>query len=311
MSQAGNLRRRYWIAFVFAIALGALGASPAGAAVTIGQTLTPNSLCGGDTFFQPTSLAQEYSAPSAGVITSWAFQADASPPPVRFKVGRPLGGNEYSIVGASATVNPTPSALNTFDTRISVQAGDQIGFFTGSGNCAFEVAPSGNIIAFFSQDLEPGSTETFFTQDERLLDISAKLELDEDHDGFGDETQDKCLGTPGPYSGCPNTIRIAKVKQKKGATKVVVTATVPGAGTVAVGSPGAKGLASAAAKSLKTVKTTENVTGKHGVKVTLKLTKSAIGNLFDDGKLKVKVKAVYTPPGGQPGADTEKRKLRA
>jgi hypothetical protein len=35
------------------------------------------------------------------------------------------------------------------------------------------------------------------------VSVSASLEPDLDHDGFGDETQDKCLGTAGPENGCP------------------------------------------------------------------------------------------------------------
>jgi hypothetical protein len=312
MAQGGRLLARFSLASVVVLAtLIAAGASPAGAAVTIGETFTPNSGCGGDTFFQQASLTQQYAAPSPGVITSWAFQADSAPPPVRFKVGRPLGGNDYTVVGATASVNPTPNVLNTYETRISVQAGDQIGFFVGTGNCAFEVAPAGNLIVFFTADLSPGATETFFQQDERLLDISAKLEPDSDNDGFGDETQDKCLGTAGAFNGCPNTITIDKVKQKRGATKIRVNMTVPGAGTVAVGSPGDTALASTSAKRLKAKRTTETVTGTHGVSLTLKLTKAAAKKLNSSGKLKVKVEAVYTPPGGPPGSSIKKTKLKS
>jgi hypothetical protein len=295
---------------VAAAALIATNASPAGAAVTIGQTFTPNSGCGGDTFFQQASLTQQYSAPSPGVITTWAFQADSSPPPVKFKVGRPLGGNDYTIVAASASVNPTPDILNTYETRIAVQAGDQIGFFVGTGACAFEVAPAGNVIAFFTADLSPGATATFDQQDERLLDVSARLEPDADNDGFGDETQDKCVGTAGAFNGCPSTVTIDKLKQK-GDTKVKVTATVPGAGTLKVGSPSVALASAAAKKSLKAVTKTLTATTKQQLKLTLKLTKSAIGKLDDAGKLKLKVKAVYTPVGGPPGSQTKKAKLKS
>ena len=34
------------------------------------------------------------------------------------------------------------------------------------------------------------------------LTINADVEPDEDADGFGDETQDQCLGTAGPQNGC-------------------------------------------------------------------------------------------------------------
>lgn len=311
MSRAGTFGTRVSLALLLICgALAAATASPAGAAVTIGQTVTPNSLCGGDTFFQRASLAQQYSAPSAGVITSWAFQGDAAPPPVRFKVGRPLGGNDYTVVGASDTVNPAANTLNSYPTRISVKAGDQVGFFTGTGNCAFEVAPAGNLIVFFSADLAPGATETFAQQDERLLNVSAKLEPDADNDGWGDESQDRCVGGAGPYNGCPSTVQIKKVKQKSG-TKVAVAVKVPGAGTVAIGSPSDPALASASAKSLKAVTRTLTGTSAQKVKLVVKLTKSAIGKLARSGKLKLKVKAVYTPPGGPAGSAVMKKKLKS
>lgn len=45
--------------------------------------------------------------------------------------------------------------------------------------------------------------------------------------------------------------------------------------------------------------------------LTLKLTKAGIGKLVDVGKLKLKVKAVYTPVGGPPGSQTKKTKLKS
>jgi hypothetical protein len=296
--------------FVAAAALIAMNPPPTGAAVTIGQTFTPNSTCGGDTFFQQASLTQQYSAPSPGVITTWAFQADAAPPPLKFKVGRPVGGNDYTIVAESAGVNPTPDILNTYLTRISVQAGDQIGFFAGLGACADQDALAGNMITFFNADLSPGVTATFAQEDERLIDVSAILEPDADNDGFGDETQDKCVGTAGAFNGCPNALTLGKVKQKGTKPKVKVTATVPGAGTLSAGSPNDPVLAAAAAKSLKPVTQTLTSTRSQTVNLTLKLTKSAKRKLADKEKLKLQVKLVYTPPGGPPGSQQKKAKLR-
>jgi hypothetical protein len=37
----------------------------------------------------------------------------------------------------------------------------------------------------------------------REMLYQATIEPDADHDGFGDETQDKCPGMPGPAQGCP------------------------------------------------------------------------------------------------------------
>lgn len=35
------------------------------------------------------------------------------------------------------------------------------------------------------------------------MQVAATVEGDADGDGFGDETQDKCAGTPGSVQGCP------------------------------------------------------------------------------------------------------------
>ena len=207
------MSRRFSAGLIAATALISANASPAGAAVTIGQTFAPSGACAtAATYFQQTSLAQKYFAASPGVITMWAFQADSVPPQLlKFKIGRPTGGNGYKIVGTSASVSPAPNTLNTYEIRIPVQAGDQIGFFVGNAACA-SVAPAGNAIAFFNSDLSPGDpSATFTTQDQRLLDVSARLEPDADNDGFGDETQDCAPNDPDVHSGC----RTAALKRCK------------------------------------------------------------------------------------------------
>lgn len=147
------------------------------------------------------------------MITTWAFQADSSPPqPVKFKVGRPAGGNDYKVVGTSASVSPTANVVNTYQTRIPVQAGDQIGLFTGTGGGCVSIAPAGNEVSFFAADLSPGDpTKTFTTVDQRLLDVSARLEPDADNDGYGDETQDCAPNDPNVHTGC----RTAALKRCK------------------------------------------------------------------------------------------------
>jgi ABC-type Na+ efflux pump permease subunit len=101
-----------------------------------------------------------------------------------------------------------------------------------------------------------------------------------------------------------------KLKQK--GTKVKVTATVPGAGTVKAGSPSDPSLARVSAvakKSLKPVSQTVTSTSTQQVVLTLKLTKSAKRKLASKGKLKVKVKVIYTPSGGPSGSQTKTVKL--
>ena len=144
-----------------------------------------------------------------------------------------------------------------------------------------------------------------------IVDLSAQLEADADRDVYGDETQDKCVGTGGIFNGCPNRFALGKPKDKKG--KLKVTATVPGAGTLGAGSASDRALATAAKsrRQLKRVTKTLTSTTKQRVTLTLKLTKAAKRKLTQKGKLKVRVKAVYTPTGGPPGARTAKATLKA
>ncbi len=293
-----------------------VGAASAAASVQIGATFTPNLGCGSpNATLQAVSPSGQYAAPSAGVLTSWSFQADGSPPQLKLKVGRPAGGNNFTIVGDSPRQTMTPNALNTFPTRIPVQAGDVIGYYhegpAGGDKCVRNAAPTYST-RFVNVDPAPGSTMAYMTVGALQIDLSTVLEPDADHDGYGDETQDKCVGTAGTFNGCPNTVTVNKLKQKGTKPKVKVKATVPGAGTLEAGSASDPMLASSTTKtSLKPVAETLTSTTKQHVVLILKLTKSAKRKLSEKGKLKAKVKVLYTPPGGPAGSQTGKVKLKS
>ena len=209
----------------------------------------------------------------------------------------------------------TPNALNTFPTRIPVQAGDVIGYYhqgpSGGDKCVRNAAPTYST-RFVNVDPAPGSTMAYMTVGALQIDLSTVLEPDADHDGYGDETQDKCVGTAGTFNGCPNTVTVSKLKQKGTKPKVKVKVTVPGAGTLEAGSASDPMLASSATKtSLKPVTETLTSTTKQHVVLILKLTKSAKRKLSEKGKLKAKVKVLYTPPGGPAGSQTGKVKLKS
>src|SRR5262245_3632116 len=124
------------IAAVAGFALAMPGA--ASAATTLGETFVPTGSCSTDnTYIQTVSGGQPYNAPYSGVITSWSFQppGTAVPTTIRLKVGRvPPGADlttdtSITIIGESAPETPSGSGLNTFPTRIPVQAGDDIGIY--------------------------------------------------------------------------------------------------------------------------------------------------------------------------------------
>ena len=310
------------MAITAAIGFGALAlAASASAAVTIGATGGNGAAdCPPDfTWAQdPTAVGSPaYVVPAGGgVITSWSHDRGPAPATaqLRLKVFRKTAPNTYLTVGQSDFETLAAAGVNSFATRVEVEGGDILGFRLTAAPTSCRRTGSTGDLAVASGPAQPdppiGSSVSFGTVGAFLLNLAATVEPDSDSDGFGDETQDKCVGTAGKFNGCPNTLQLGKLKQK-GDTKVKVTATVPGAGTLAIGSANDKALASASAKSLKAVTRTITGNSKQQLRLTLKLTKSAIGKLVDSGKLKLKVKAVYTPVGGPPGSQTKKTKLKS
>jgi hypothetical protein len=180
------------------VAPAALGATP------IGQTITPTTtyVVSPTTYLQCVSPGDQYAAPSPGVITSWSFRADALPPQIRLKTVRAAPGvQRYTIVGESALESPTPSQLNTFPTRVAVQAGDFLGFFVtpGDRNTMASAGAGYNPCREVTGGDQPvGATSDYarLVSPTLQLDVSAVLESDADNDGFGDETQDACPADP-------------------------------------------------------------------------------------------------------------------
>jgi hypothetical protein len=306
------------------VAVAALMAAPAaaGAATTVGSPLTASfgpstrtcsPACTDFNLDLPEPGAQATS-PFTGVIVRWRMMGNAGSASFNLRVLHAEGGGQYTGAGTSSPEVPAGAGPSQFATRLAINVGDTIGINVPDGIPWMDgfTSVSGATLGTFFPALADGPPpqSPFSTFPNTETGFNADVEPDADRDVFGDETQDKCVGTAGTANGCPSTVTINKLKQK-GDTKVKVTATVPGAGTLKVGSPSDKALAGKAAKSLKAVTRNLTVTTKQKVKMTLKLTKSAIGRLRDTGKLKLKVKAVYTPTGGPPGSQTKKKKLRS
>jgi hypothetical protein len=281
--------------------------------VTLGQTCSPNATSQLTAIQTATAAGVPAAqAPFTGVITSFsvlrhpteAFQS-------RLKVLHENGAGSFTAVanGPLATLNP---GLNVIPARVSIAAGDFIGTWGDPGTQRCNMVPMENRMESFDGP-EPQPPEIFSTNafNGVIVDLSAQLEADADRDVYGDETQDKCVGTGGTFNGCPNLFALGKPKAKKG--KVKVTATVPGAGTLSAGSASDRALATAAksGRQLKRVTKTLTSTNKQRVTLTLKLTEAAKRKLADKGRLKVRLKAVYTPTGGPPGAKTAKATLKA
>jgi hypothetical protein len=313
----GPFPRKTQIALLCGLALAFPAAAPA--AETIGQ-VGPSSAslatCSEDeAYLQKTIVAgASYSPSNYGVITSWRARSKTfSNQTVKLMVFRDDGSDQFSVVAKDSltrTLGSVADALNTFtDTRIPIEANQRIGVYLPPGStegCVFGTGNAGDTTGFslpFGVG-EPAEGVPFdYTGADSGFRVNAHavVEPDTDRDVFGDESQDRCVGTPGTANGCPSTVTIGKIKQK-GVKKVKVTVTVPGAGTLEVGPAGAK--------TLKAKSTKLSAITKQKLTLGLKLTKSARSKLIDAGKLKVKVRAVYTPPGGTPGSAQKKKKLK-
>jgi hypothetical protein len=317
------LRAMIVLVMVTASALGFAGTATA--SQTIGQVgdVSGGNCTDDEAYLQRTiTSGAAYSPSSYGVITSWSAMSEAtSNQTVKLMVFRDDGADQFSVVardGVTRTLSSVDDTLNTFTgTRIPIEANQRIGIYQPAGStegCEFD-GVSGDDAGYsvpFGVGEPPDNVPFDYsgTDSNNRVNAQAVVEPDIDRDVFGDETQDKCVGSAGTANGCPSTVTIGKIKPK-GAKKVKVTVTVPGAGTLEVGSSSDPALASKAAKSVKAVRRKLTVTTKQQLSVILKLTKSAAATLSGTGKLKLKLKAVYTPPGGHPGSAVKKKKLKS
>ena len=182
------------------------------------------------------------SVPQAGVITKWGASVIPYPGGIseKLKVFRPTGSPlNFTAVGESTT-QPIVGGVNSFDTRVPVQAGDRIGV-TGTPGAIYCEAASGptDVMGVLASDPPLGSTVTFTEHAKAQASITATVEPDADRDGYGDETQDKCPQSAASHDPCPVLTLSASSIVKKSFAKVLVTssfqASVTVAGTVKLG----------------------------------------------------------------------------
>ena len=214
-------------ASVAVIVVAALAAAPSGAsaATHVGATFTPgtgNSCLGGPDYeLLQTGRASgpSYATPSDGVLTVWSFQADDSVQTVMtLRVFRPTGtAHQYQVIADGSelkTISPS-SGLHNFPTRIPVQAGDFIGIRSTTGECALSTLNPADTYDYKSGTATAvGALGNYLSSlNGWIIDISATLEPDADNDGFGDESQDQCVGQAGGSNGCPGPLPAAPSSQ--------------------------------------------------------------------------------------------------
>jgi hypothetical protein len=225
-----------------------------------------------------------YVVPSSGgilnwTLRSWSHQANSIPGSLTMKIWHQVSGLTYQAVSHDGPRPLTVSTLNTFNTQLSVKAGDVLGLHNiqdGVG-CVFGTGDPGDVPPYYFGDLQDGQSAVFSTAPEFRLNISAVIEPTNTFT-FGATTRNKKKGT------------------------ATLTATVPNPGELTGSGKGVK--VAAAALLSKTV------TASGNVKLTIRAKGKKKTTLNETGKVKVKPKITYTPTGGDPRTQSIKVKLK-
>jgi hypothetical protein len=208
--EAGFSGARLFVSVAFLTFIAALlGSSAAVAATEVGVKFGGPGTSGFPGTMLQTQTEEginDYEVPSAGVITSWSSYKGTQPQQLKLKVGRFVASNDYSVVGESVLQTLTTAGTNVFPTRITVAAGDVIGLYSATGNSGTVFEDAGldyEILRKLNTDVLPGASDSLegpFLLD--AINVAAYLEPDADADGFGDQSQDRCLGIAGSVDGC-------------------------------------------------------------------------------------------------------------
>jgi hypothetical protein len=136
MDRLGCGARVRRVLLVVGLAFAGLPVGSALAATTVGQTGTPVDsrqvlMTGGIERAETGSVM-----PGAGEVTSFQFQAGsctAAAGSFDFQVLRPVGGNQYQVIGNTGTqTNPCDGMLHSYPVDIAVQTGDILGVYVVS-----------------------------------------------------------------------------------------------------------------------------------------------------------------------------------
>jgi hypothetical protein len=200
--------------FVIAVGLTMVGATgSASAVIVIGLApppagSTPGCFTGSEAYQGGVASGTDYVVPGPGVIVEWRTQGDSgdSGDLNTFRIYR-----DNTAVAESRTETLTAGSLNRFATQIPVSGGERIGLATVDGGpnivstCGRSATGFAGDFIRYRQPIKPvgDSTPIPMANTAFKLDVAALIEPDADGDGFGDESQDACLGNGGPNGGCP------------------------------------------------------------------------------------------------------------
>lgn len=209
------MRNRIALA-IFTLAALLLVAPAAGAVTTIGSNLSGtandafgcNSTC---TIVQTSVSTGSAASPVSGVVVRWRIKTNGAGGPFGLRVALPSMSGMRIGAGSSGLVMATTAGINEFATRMPILAGDNIGLSitqaTEASNVRYKpgLMTPGASAMYFQPELPEGQAATPTVNDGTEVFFNADIEPDADRDGFGDETQDRCLAVFGTADGCDVT----------------------------------------------------------------------------------------------------------
>jgi len=221
MHSKSTLRKRFPTAL--AVAATTLLALPASgvAAETFGSQLTnsPNygacadagltAPCTWVSHNHPTSTGDPYTAgaPNDGVITKFRIRALGAGASVTFRVANitptPPDSAQAAAVGTGPTVTIAGTGeIEEFTGRLPVKQGNHLAIDTTDAQAIYETGGDEFTYGFGPVLVDGAAARSSANAHGQLL-VAATVEPDADKDGFGDETQDRCLGQVDANGGCP------------------------------------------------------------------------------------------------------------
>jgi hypothetical protein len=155
------------------------------------------------------------------------------PVPVRMGVFRKTNEGKFLLAATSAQETAV-FGVNTFKTRITVQAGDRFGLIP-IGERTVSCLTGNEEDQAWSYNgavLEVGSEYQFAAETAVRVPVVAVIEPDVDGDGFGDETQDGCPQSAATQAPCPAVTTTFTMKTKGNA--IIATVSVSSGASVQV-----------------------------------------------------------------------------
>lgn len=166
-------------------------------------------------------------APADGVVTGWRVYGGSALKRFeqRLQVFRRVDGPVSSFLAvaeSNAEVAPD-DPRHVFKTRIPVESGD---LFALRGTRTFVCDDVVGVTSGLHQGPTPvGSSYEFKAEEGLGVPLYVAIEPDEDGDGYGDETQDRCIREPTTQDGCPTVnLRVKEAVVKARSILIRVTA---------------------------------------------------------------------------------------